>query len=140
LFFVLIKPQMGFVMALYWLVESWRTGGFGAVVRTFAPVTVALGFSFLVFGNWTAGRQSDLLGSFWNASMWPWSLPVGLVLTGLAIRDRRIEFGMSASPFLSPYLAYHSWAAVLVALLRNDFQLVLAVVGMWIAGIIHGFM
>jgi hypothetical protein len=46
---------------------------------------------------------------------------------------------MAASPFLSPYLAYHSWASVLVGLLKYDFQLVIAVIGMWIAGAIHGF-
>jgi hypothetical protein len=79
------------------------------------------------------------LGSFWNASFWPWALPIGLVLTALGIRDRRMDFSMAASPFLSPYLAYHSWASVLAALLRYDFQLVIAVIGMWIAGAIHGF-
>ena len=139
LFFVLIKPQMGIAMALYWLAEAWRDGGLKAIVRTFSPVGISLVLSFVLFGNWIAGRQSDLLGSFWNASLWPWALPVGLVLIGLSIRDRRGDFGMAASPFLSPYLAYHSWASVLVALLRYDFQLVIAVIGMWVAGIIHGF-
>jgi hypothetical protein len=139
LFFILIKPQMGFVMALYWLAEAWRSGGIKSVVRTFAPVTIFLGLSFVLFGNWIAGRQSDLLGAFWNASLWPWAVPIGLVLTALSIRDRRIDFGMAASPFLSPYLAYHSWASVLVGMLHYDFELVIAVIGMWIAGAIHGF-
>lgn len=139
LFLVLIKPQMGIAMVLYWLAEAWRAGGVRSVARTFAPVTISLALSFLIFGNWIAGRQSDLLDSFWNASLWPWALPIGLVLIALSIRDRRMEYGMAASPFLSPYLAYHSWASVLVALLRYDFQLVIAVIGMWIAGIIHGF-
>jgi hypothetical protein len=139
IFFVLIKPQMGIVVALYWLVEAWRDGGLKAVVRNFAPITIALGLSFVMFGDWITGRQNDLLDSFWNASLWPWSIPIGLVLTGLAIRDRRIDFGITASPFLSPYLAYHSWVSVLVGLLKHDFQLITAVIGMWIAGAIHGF-
>lgn len=139
LFFVLIKPQMGIVMVLYWLAEAWRAGGIKSVTRTFAPVAISLALSFLIFGNWVAGRQSDLLDSFWNASLWPWALPIGLVLTALSIRDRRMDYGMAASPFLSPYLAYHSWASALVGLLRYDFQLVVAVIGMWIAGLIHGF-
>jgi hypothetical protein len=138
LFLVLIKPQMGIGMALYWLVEAWREGGMRSVARTFAPVTISLAVSFLIFGNWITGRQSDLLGSFWNAGFWPWALPIGLVLTALSIRDRRMDYGMAASPFLSPYLAHHSWAGVFAALLRYDFQLVIAVIGMWIAGIIHG--
>lgn len=138
LFLVLIKPQMGVAMVLYWLAEAWRSGGAKSVARTFAPVTIASVLSFLFFGNWIAGRQGDLLGSFWNASLWPWALPVGLVLVALSIRDRRMEYGMAASPFLSPYLAYHSWVSALAGLLRYDFQLVIAVIGMWIAGIIHG--
>lgn len=139
LFLVLIKPQMGIAMVFYWLAEAWRKGRVRSIVYTFAPVTLSSMASFLIFGNWVAGRQSDLLGSTWNASLWPWALPVGLVLTGLAMRDRRPDFGMAASPFLSPYLAYHSWASVLAGLLQYDFQLFIAVIGMWIAGIIHGF-
>lgn len=139
LFFVLIKPQMGIAMAVFWFAEAWREGGVKTVLRTFSPVGIALVLSFIFFGNWIVGRQSDLLDSFWNASLWPWALPVGLVLVALSIRDRRSDYGMAASPFLSPYLAYHSWASVLVGLLGYDFQLVIAVIGMWIAGAIHGF-
>ncbi len=137
LFFVLIKPQMGIAMVIYWFAEAWRAGGVRAVLKTFSPVGISTILSFLIFGNWIVGRQSDLLGSFWNASLWPWALPIGLVLVALSIRDRRGDFGMAASPFLSPYLAYHSWASVLVALLRYDYQIVIAVIGMWIAGVIH---
>jgi len=139
LFFILIKPQMGIVMALYWLAESWHEGGAAKVIKTFAPVAVSLALSFVLFGNWVAGRQSDLLDSFWNASLWPWALPIGLVLAALSVRDRRKDYGMAASPFLSPYLAYHSWASVLVGLLQHEFILVITVVGMWIAGAIHYF-
>lgn len=139
LFFILIKPQMGIVMALYWLAESWREGGVTKVIKTFSPVTLSLALSFVLFGNWVAGRQSDLLDSFWNASLWPWALPIGLVLAALSVRDRRKDYGMAASPFLSPYLAYHSWASVLVGQLQHEFILVITVVGMWIAGAVHYF-
>lgn len=137
LFFVLIKPQMGSVMALFWLVEAWRQGGVKQAVKTFAPVTIVLLLSFFIFGNWLQGRQVDLLDSFWNASLWPWAIPIGVVLTALSLRDLRADLAMSASPFLSPYLAYHSWASVLVGLLRRDFELVLAVAAMWLVAVIR---
>jgi hypothetical protein len=57
----------------------------------------------------------------------------------LSIRDRRKDAAMSASPFLSPYLAYHSWVSALTGLLNHDIELLVAVIGMWIAGFIHGF-
>ncbi len=131
LFFVLVKPQMGAVMAIFWLFRAWRQGGIKQALRTFAPVTLALLLSFAVFGNWLQGRQADLLDSFWNASLWPWAIPIGVVLTALSLRDLRWDCAMAASPFLSPYLAYHSWAAALAGLMRRDFELALAVAAMW---------
>jgi hypothetical protein len=137
LFLIFIKPQMGFVMALFWLVQSWRQGGVKRVLQTFAPIGIALLLSFVIFGNWAQGRQDDLLNSFWNASLWPWAIPIGVVLTALSLRDAREDLAISASPFLSPYLAYHSWATVLAGLMRRDFELVLAVAAMWLVAVVR---
>ena len=137
LFFVTIKPQMGLAMALFWLAQAFRQGGLKQAIRTFAPLIVALSLSFLLFGNWLNGRQADLPDSIWDASLWPWAIPIGLVLLALALRDLREDCAMAASPFLSPYLAYHSWAGALAGLLRRDFELVLAVAGMWIVAILR---
>jgi hypothetical protein len=136
-FFVLIKPQMGFVMILFWLAQAWKHGGVQKVIYTFAPVTIVTALSFVIFGNWLQGRQEDLLVSFWNASLWPWAIPIGVVLAALSIRDLREDFSMAASPFLFPYLAYHSWASVLAGLMRRDFELVLTVIAMWGVAIIR---
>jgi len=137
LFFVIIKPQMGIAMVVFWLVEAWRNGGTREIIKTFLPVTIATLLSFVFFGNWQAGRQADLAGSFWNASLWPWVVPIGLVLVMLSLRDRRKEYAFSASPFLSPYLAYHSWAGVLLGLIRRDFELIVAALGMWLVAVIR---
>lgn len=137
LFFVIIKPQMGLAMVIFWLAEAWRNGGIKEVFKTFFPVTLALLLSFVLFGNWQAGRGSDLAGSTWNASLWPWVIPIGFVLVMLSLRDSRKDYAISASPFLSPYLAYHSWAGVLLGLVQNDFELVTAVVGMWLVAVVR---
>ncbi len=131
LFFVLIKPQMGIAMIPFWLVKAYQQGGVKQAVQTFMPVTIALALSFLLFGNWLSGKQADLLVSFWNASLWPWAIPIGVVLLALALRDLRDDFAMAASPFLSPYLAYHSWVSVLAGLIRHDFEFMIAVGAMW---------
>lgn len=133
LFFVLIKPQMGVAMIPFWLVKAYRQGGVKRALQTFMPVTAALTLSFLLFGNWPSGKQADLLVSFWNASLWPWAVPIGAVLLALALRDLRDDFAMAASPFLSPYLAYHSWVGVLAGLIRHDFEFMIAVGAMWFA-------
>jgi len=137
LFFVVTKPQMGIIMVIFWLVKSWKENGLRGVIKTFLPITVALTLSFLVFGNWQAGKQSDLIVSTWNASLWPWAIPIGIVLAMLSLRDMREDYAMSASPFLSPYLAYHSWVGVLAGLIKRDFEFTFAVIGMWLVAIVR---
>jgi hypothetical protein len=78
-----------------------------------------------------------LLQSEWDASLWPWAFPIGFALTVLSIRNRRKDQAMAASPFLSPYLAYHSWVSVLAGLMQRDLELVLAVIGMWLVAVIR---
>jgi hypothetical protein len=137
LFFILIKPQMGIALIPFWLVETWREGGWKSLLRAFLPATIATTLSLIIFGSSSIGRSNDLLESTWNASLWPWAFPIGFVLTVLSIRNRRKDQAMAASPFLSPYLAYHSWVSVLAGLMQRDFELVLAVIGMWLVAVIR---
>ncbi|GAB4454939.1 MAG: hypothetical protein Kow0070_02330 [Anaerolineales bacterium] len=137
LFLVLLKPQMGIAMVPFWFFEAWREGGLKSLMRDFAPVTFAMILSFVVFGPSSIGRSNDLLQSTWNASLWPWAFPIGFTLTILSIYNRRADQAMAASPFLSPYLAYHSWVSVLAGLVRHDLELILAVFGMWLVAIIR---
>ncbi len=81
LFFVSIKPQVGIGVAIFWLVEAWRKGGWREVVRVFWPITAALALSMLIFGLWPL-RFATQTGVGWNASLWPMSIPVGLGSAG----------------------------------------------------------
>jgi len=139
LFLVLIKPQMGLAMIPFWAAKEFREGGLKKVAITFAPVIATVLLSFIFFGNWLSGRQADLLDSSWNASLWPWALPIGVVLSALSLRDLRANLAMAASPFLSPYLAYHSWVSVMAGLLQYDFELMIAVAAMWLVAILITF-
>lgn len=137
LLLVAIKPQMGFALAIYWLFDAWRQGGWMQALKTGAPLGIALAVSLLIFGYWPATRPLNLIDSAWNASLWPWSIPIGVVLIARSLRDGRKDFAMAASPFLSPYLAYHSWAAVLTALIKKDFDLIAACIGMWLVAVVR---
>ena len=131
LFFVIIKPQVGIGMVIYWLVDILLHKGWRETVKTFAPVSIALLLSFAIFGFWPL-RFSDPVGFWWNASLWPASIPVGMVLLVAAIRRSKPEFAMASSPCLSPYVLLHSWAGALVALSRLQWEMIAAVVGLWI--------
>ena len=137
LFFVLMKPQVGLIMGLFWFGEAWRSGGVRDVIRVFAPVGIALLLSILVFGNWMTPDRLDLqVNSTWNASWWPWGIPFGLVLSVLSLRDQRREYAMAASPFLAPYVTHSSWVGVVTALLPRKLELLVAVIGMWIVALV----
>jgi hypothetical protein len=137
LFFVSIKPQMGLPLALLWAVEAWRAGGIRQILRTFAPVAVALALSFVLYGPWPlAMLHSGLAGTSlvdrpWNASLWPWSILPGLALGALALLRRSTREALAAGPCLSPYLSFQSWAAALVALARRPWWMVAASAGLW---------
>ena len=84
----------------HWLVEAWRAGSLRQVVRVFAPVTLVLLVSLAVFGLWPLNMlKATEFTTYWNASLWPYSIPVGLVLTVAAIAPR------AATPWL-PHPAY----------------------------------
>ncbi len=135
LFLVVLKPHIGLGIAVFWLVEAWRIGGWREVVRVFGPVGVAFAASFAIFGLWPL-RFSQLLdvSQTWNSSLWPMSIPVGLALLASAIHTRKSQPAMAAAPCLSPYLVMHSWVTALVSILDRPVELTAAVIGLWIFG------
>jgi hypothetical protein len=137
LFFIAIKPQVGIAVAVFWLVEAWRKGGWRNSLKTFGPFTIVLAVSIILYGAWPLrfGQQAGLQ----SASLWPMSIPVGLALLAAALHKRKIEFAMAASPCLSPYLMMHSWVAALLAVGASLPETAAAVVGFWILIIMRGF-
>ncbi len=131
LFFLAIKPQMAWVVGLFWLVEAWREGGIREAARVFGPLTGVTLLSFALFGLWplTFARSLDL---WWNASLWPASIPVGMALLVAALKRRDARYAMGASPCLTPYVLFHSWSAALVALLPSQAEFIAAVAGLWV--------
>jgi hypothetical protein len=131
LFFVLIKPQMGAAIALFWLVEAWREGGFLRVVRVFAPVTIAFLVTFLIYGLWPLRMQGLMAPHPINFSLWPGSLPIGLVLLVYAIRKRDLRFALFSAPMFSPYMMLTAWMFPLLGLSKHRLETYVAIVGLW---------
>jgi len=131
LFFISVKPQMGIAVAPFWLIQAWRLGGWKQVIKTFAPFTAILLLSFVIFGLWPLGA-SRTENYWWNASLWPMSIPVGLALLVTSIRKQKIEYAMAASPCLSPYVLFHSWVGAILAIVSSTPETIAAVIGLWI--------
>lgn len=118
LFLVMLKPQVGLGVIIYWFVEAWCKGKVREVIRVFGPVTLAYFVSYLVFGPWFL-KAPSLFGSLWNANFWPLSIPFGFLILFRSLSRRNIRYAYSAGPFLSPYVAIYSWSTALVSLLPN---------------------
>lgn len=140
LFLLAVKPQMGSVVALLWLFQAWRTGGWRETARVFAPVTAALVFSFWLYGFWPAiALRIASVSQGWNASLWPASIPVGLGLAVAALRKREVRYAIAASPCLSPYVLFHSWSGALAAVLAQPAEALAAIAGLWVLVLLLAF-
>lgn len=137
LFFISVKPQMGSVVALFWLAEAWRKGRGREVARVFAPFTLVLLLSFAVYGFYPEDWVTEEIGVWWNASLWPLSIPIGLTLAVAAVHRRRMQLAMAASPLLSPYVLFHAYSGALAALASYTVEMVTAVIGLWMLVLIR---
>jgi hypothetical protein len=131
LFFVTIKPQIGLGIGIFWVVEAWREGKLAQVTRLLWPFATCFLLSIFLYGFWFL-RSAVEISLWWNASLWPTSIPIGLALLTTAIRKRKINYAMGASPCLSPYILLHSWIVALFAIVTLLPELIVSVIGLWI--------
>jgi hypothetical protein len=113
LLFLLAKPQIGAGIAVYWIWDTWRSNGLRAVLRMLAPVTIAYLISFIPFGFYLGAGQS-MINEFWNWSVWPLAIPLGIWLIWWGIKRKREGLALSAAPCLSPYLGFYSWSTLVL--------------------------
>lgn len=138
LFFVLIKPQIGITVALFWFVEAWRRGKLRKVLQVFMPIGLAYAVGYFLFGTDAIWRGSAFIGSSkpWDLTTFPFTVPEGLALLLYALRTRNIKWSIPASPLLAPYVAFYSWPAALLGIVDNEWLMVPAVMSMWILAVL----
>ena len=136
LFFVLIKPQIGLAVALYWFVEAFRKGGWKEIVRVFSPVVAGFLLSFLVFGFWPL-QASAYPPEGMNVSTYPYGLLVGAGLLTFAIHKRSFPLAILASPFFSPYVGVTSLIFPFLALVTLPWEMLAVTIALWIVLILQ---
>jgi hypothetical protein len=133
IFFVTVKPQTGFAVVLFWVWEAWRNERWRGVAKLTIPISGAFLISFLAYGLWPMRVQNLVQQNlYFNASLWPISIPVGMVLIVAAFRQRNIRFAFPASACFSPYVLFHSWSGALFALVGLPAEALAASIGLWI--------
>lgn len=138
LFLVLVKPQMGLMVALFWFIQSLRHGRMRETARVFWPVTLATLLSFALFGLWPLeALRNAPVGESFNTSAWPLSIPFGIVAMLAAFKTERVEYAMAAGPCFTTYITFHSWVGALAALAKSRDYMLAAIIGTWIIGLVR---
>ncbi len=127
-----IKPQVGIGLGLYWFITIWKYKGLKEVAMVFAPVTILLLISFVIYGPWVLRFRQTLAWSVDNTSFFPYGLFIGAVLLIRSLKQKNDRLAMSAGPFLSPYVLQFTWVAILVSFLDEPFELLVVVICLWI--------
>lgn len=117
LFFVLMKPQVGFLLSIYWFYAAWKAGGPMQVIKTFGPVVIAYLISFALYGFWIRQMLIQADGCLEEGpKLFPYLVPSGIVLFYFAIRRNEMKLSALATQFVAPYLWQTSPAACCVSL------------------------
>ena len=129
LFLVCLKPQIGTFLAIYWAVEAWREGGVKQIARTFGPVAVAFLISFAIYGFYLSKAQ--FMYKYDGKYFWPLTIPVGLLLFYLSIRDKKPGYAIACAPLLAPYTQPYSWPIALLGLLPDNLWMMAMIGTLW---------
>jgi hypothetical protein len=124
LFALMIKPQIGFGVAVYYLTQAWQNQKWIGIIRTFGPIFSAAVISGILFPIWLE-RSIHMTSGVWNRSIFPFGIPVGLFFLWLAIKRKNVFFALASTPFLTPYLTFYTYLVVQVGLLHEDVEKVI---------------
>ena len=126
------KPQVSIAFLFGIQRKNW--------LRAIIIAAAVMGISFLIFGLWPLeyARQSvDIIGNGLNiwGGLWPYQVPLGLVLLLRAIERRDERYLMASSPFFLPYAATSSLIGPWVALcgFLKDWQALIVLLAWWAA-------
>lgn len=105
---VMLKPQIGIVVALVWVYQAWRARNWRGLILLTVPISLMLIAQLAVWGIPRAVGLPSV------ATVWPWGvLLVALGLMTRRLRVERIPDALLIAPLLSPYVNPISWSAAL---------------------------
>lgn len=107
-----VKPQVAALAALPILRrDGWR--------HALLPALVIL-LATLLWPEWLSRvRLAGVAFGPWDWNLFPWGVPLGLALTGWAVRQRDPLLAAVATPLLSPFLPAYTLAPALALLFRR---------------------
>jgi len=111
----------GFDLLLFWKPQViahafWVRGLAQPKIYLVSGVALFI-FSWLLWGFWLEDiwkfGQTQLIDGWWNFSLWPYSVPIGLLAVYLSLKRKDVGYGIIASPLLFPYVNGPSYIGLL---------------------------
>ncbi len=127
LWFVLIKPQVGVILALLLVWQLFRRKGLWHTAWNLGLIGFALALS--VAWGMHLPNMNEL--AKWNVSIFPWGLPIGLSLAIYAFYKQDRSTALASGPLLAPYLSIPSWVATIPWAARRPWLLLILDVLFW---------
>jgi hypothetical protein len=121
LLILMIKPQIGTGVALYYVIDFVRKKRWLEGLKAFSPVAAAYSLALIFFPIWYI-RAINNPANIWNRSLFPYAIPLGLFLLWLAVRHRNPYFALASTAFLAPYLTFYTYIIVQIGLLHEDVE------------------
>jgi hypothetical protein len=122
LIILMIKPQVGFGVALYYFVSTWQAGKIPAVLRTFLPVVAGYILAVLTFPIFWERLLNKPYVDPWNRSVFPYGIPIGLFFLWLGLRRKNVFYALAATPFFAPYHTFYTYVVVQIGFLHEDVE------------------
>lgn len=132
LLFLLIKPQIGAGLALFWVINTWRTAGIGKAVNLVLPTLAAYLVSFVLFGLWPLKILHTMPDDPYNSSLGMVGVVIGGVLLVSALRQKKSDWALISTPLMAPYINIHSFAAVVLGFGVNTVEFYVSIILVWI--------
>lgn len=118
---LMIKPQIGAGVALYYLIHTVREKHWLEGLKVFSPVAAGFGLALIFFPIWYV-RVINSPANVWNRSLFPYAIPLALLLLWMAVRRRNPYFALASTAFLTPYLTFYTYIIVQIGLLHEDVE------------------
>jgi hypothetical protein len=131
LFFVMMKPQIGICIAIFWMYLAWKEGGVRKIVWVFAPITIAYLLSFVMYGFWFK-HLFNMPNNPWNFGAFPYLVPMGIILLFAALRERDKRLAGMSSPLIAPYATTYNFSIMLLSLFNRPALFIAAWVVLWL--------
>lgn len=128
---ILAKPQIGIGLLVFWAFKAWKKDRVLGVMKIFLPSLILIAVSVWLFPEWIPA-MTNLPDIWWNTSLWPQAIPLGVAMLYFAIKRNDSNLAVSSSVFFTPYLAWQGWFAGLIGLVEDGKLMLLVSLSMWV--------